>query len=80
MIPTILATSIVAATIIVTGSIFMSQQMEADNDFQILKEEFTGMDWNNEITRILPTDNDLEKDWTLLWSDGTKEYVEGQTP
>jgi hypothetical protein len=80
MIPRIIVASIVVALIVISVSIvFSQQQFESENKFQVYKEEFKDVEWNNEITKILPRE-ELEREWTLLWSDGTEEFVQGQYP
>ncbi len=80
MIPRIIVASIVVALIVISVSIvFSQQQFESENKFQVYKEEFKDVEWNNEITKILPRE-ELEREWTLLWSDGAEEFVQGQYP
>ncbi len=80
MIPRIIVASIVVALIVISVSmVFSQQQFESENKFQVYKEEFKDVEWNNEITKILPRE-ELEREWTLLWSDGTEEFVQGQYP
>ncbi len=80
MIPRIIIASIVVALIVISVSIvFSQQQFESENKFQVYKEEFKDVEWNNKITKILPRE-ELEIEWTLLWSDGAEEFVQGQYP
>ncbi len=80
MIPRIIVASIVVALIVISVSIvFSQQQFESENKFQVYKEEFKDVEWNNKITKILPRE-ELEIEWTLLWSDGAEEFVQGQYP
>ena len=55
MIPRIIVASIVVALIVISVSIvFSQQQFESENKFQVYKEEFKDVEWNNKITKILP--------------------------
>ena len=77
----IIAISIIIATIIVFSSaVYTQQEVESQNKFKVYKEKFDNVEWNNEVTKILPTENNLNKDWTLLWSDASEEFIQGQSP
>ncbi len=72
---------IVIAVIIVSSSILFSQQkVESENKFQVYTEKFDNFEWNNEVTRILPREGELGREWTLMWSDATEEFVQSQSP
>ena len=77
----IIGTSIVIGIIIIVSStIFSFQQMQSNNEYVISEERFKDTEWNNELTRNLPTDYDLGVDWELLWSDGSENYIHGENP
>ena len=81
MIPKIIACSLIAATIIVTFAIgFTQQETKAENEFNVYQEKFNDKDWNNDITKLLPREGDLGREWKLLWSDGSEKFSEGESP
>jgi len=73
--------SIVISLIIISGiTMYSYQQSELGNDFQIHKEKIKGTEWNEEITLILPREEDLGEDWILMWSDSTEDFIQGENP
>jgi len=79
--PKIITVSIIVAVFIVSiSSLFSLQEVESDNKFQINEEKFDEIDWNNDATKILPRGEGLGEDWTLMWSDGTQEFVAAESP
>jgi len=77
----ILGISIIIGVLIVSGAIVFSyQQVESENDFKVYKERIYDSEWNGEITKILPREKELGKEWDLLWSDSSKEFVQGENP
>jgi len=77
----IIVSSIIVAMIIVSVSLsFTLQEIESANKFQIYVERLDKIDWNNDATKILPNAGELGVEWTLMWSDGAKESVKGDTP
>ena len=56
------------------------QQNELEKKILVSEESFDNIEWNNEVTRILPRGEDLEGEWALFWSDATKEFVHGDPP
>lgn len=81
MVSKIIITSILIAMIIISASLtFTLQEVESDNKFQIYEERLDKIDWNNDATKILPKAGELGDGWKLLWSDGTKEFVEATNP
>jgi len=71
---------IISLSIIFGSTIFSYQQSELENDFQVYNEKIYGTEWNEEITQILPREEDLGKEWTLMWSDSTEQFIEGENP
>jgi len=72
---------VVIAVIIVSSSIVFSQQkVESENNFQAYIVRFDDFEWNNEVTRILPREGDLGREWTLMWSDATEEFAQTEYP
>ena len=71
---------VIAAIIVFSSAIYTQQEVESQNKFKVYKEKFDDVEWNNEITKILPREGDLGREWTLLWSDGPEEFNEGQSP
>lgn len=81
MVSKIIVTSIIVAMIIVSVSLsFTLQKIESANKFQIYVERLDKIDWNNDATKILPNAGELGAEWTLMWSDGSKEVVKGDAP
>lgn len=81
MVSKILVMYIMVAVISFSGSVaYFQQQNESENNFQIIEEDFDSIEWNNEVTRILPRGEELEGKWTLFWSDSTEEFVPGESP
>ena len=81
MVSKILAIYIMMAVITFSASVvFFQQQNESENKFKVNKEIFKNVEWNNEVTRILPRGEELEEKWTFFWSDSTKEFVHGESP
>lgn len=81
MLSKIIVTSIFIAAIIVSASsLFSLQEIESAKKFQIYEERLDKIDWNDDVTKILPNDVDLGVEWTLMWSDGAKEVVKGEAP
>jgi len=77
----ILGISIIFGVVIVSGVIVFSyQQVESENDFKVYKERIYDSEWNEEITKILPKEKELGKEWDLLWSDSSKEFIQGENP
>jgi len=77
----ITGTSIIISLIIIFGAtLFSYQQFELENDFQVYNEKIYGTEWNEEITQILPREADLGKEWTLMWSDSTEQFIIGENP
>jgi len=73
--------SIVISLIIISGiTMYSYQQSELGNDFQIHKEKIKDTEWNEEITLILPREEDLGEDWILMWSDSTEDFIQGENP
>ena len=71
---------IIAAIIISSATMFSYQQSKSENDFQVYKEKIYGTEWNEEITKILPRELDLGKEWELMWSDSSEDFIQGQNP
>ena len=81
MISKIIVSSIIVAVIIVSASsLFTIQEIESVKKFQIYEEKVKSIDWNNDAAKILPNEGELGVEWTLMWSDGTKEFVEAESP
>lgn len=81
MISKIIVSSIIVAVIIVSASsLFTIQEIESVKKFQIYEEKVKSIDWNNDAAKILPNAGELGAEWTLMWSDGTKEFVEAESP
>ena len=81
MVSKILATYIIIAAIIFSTAIVnFQQQSESENKFQVYKEKFSNVEWNNELTKNLPTQTDLGREWIPLWPDGAEEYSEVENP
>lgn len=81
MVSKILVMYIMVAVISFSGSVlYFQQQIESENNFQVNEGNFDSMEWNNEVTRILPRGEELEGKWTLFWSDSTEEFVHGESP
>lgn len=77
----IIGSSLVIAIIIVSSSIlFSQQQVESENKLQVKTEKFQGVEWNDEVTKILPRQGELGKEWTLLWSDATEKFIQAESP
>jgi len=76
----IITTIIIAVSIVSISSLFSLQEIESVNKFQIYEERLENIDWNNDATKILPKAGELGDGWKLLWSDGTKEFVETSNP
>jgi len=77
----ILGISFIIGAAIVSGAIVFSyQQVESKNDFKVYKERIYNLEWDEEITKILPREKELGKEWDLLWSDSSKEFVQGENP
>jgi hypothetical protein len=76
----IVITIIIAVSIVSISSLFSLQEIESVNKFQIYEERVKSIDWNNDATKILPNAGELGDGWKLLWSDGTKEFVEASNP
>lgn len=62
------------------SAVYFQQQNESKNNFQINGGNFGSMEWNNEVTKILPRGGELEEDWILFWSDSSEEFVQGEFP
>jgi len=80
MVSKILSMYIIIAIITFSVSVLYFQQQESETKIELYKEKFGDIEWNNEVTKILPREGKLEEGWTFLWSDGAEEYIEGQTP
>ena len=81
MISKIIVSSIIVSVIIVSASsLFTIQEIESVKKFQIYEERVKSIDWNNDVAKILPNARELGVEWTLMWSDGAKEFVKGETP
>ena len=77
----IIGTSIIISLIIIFGAtLFSYQQFELENDFQVYNEKIYGTEWNEKITQILPREADLGKEWELMWSDSTEQFILGENP
>ena len=77
----IIGISIIIALIFISGAtIFSYQQTESINDFQVYKEKIYDEEWEKEITQILPREIDLGKEWTLMWSESTENFIQGENP
>ncbi len=76
----IITAIIIAVSIVSISSLFSLQEIESVNKFQIYEERLENIDWNNDATKILPKAGELGDGWKLLWSDGTKEFVETSNP
>jgi hypothetical protein len=73
--------SIIISLIIIFGAtLFSYQQFESENNFQVYNEKIYGTEWNEKITQILPREGDLGKEWELMWSDSTEQFVAGENP
>ena len=81
MVSKILVMYIMVAVISFSGSVlYFQQQNESENNFQVSEGDFDSIEWNNEVTRILPRGEELEGKWTLFWSDSTEKFVHGESP
>ena len=81
MVSKIIVTSIFIAVIIISASsLFSLQEIESVKKFQIYEERVKSIDWNNDVAKILPNARELGVEWALMWSDGAKEFVKGETP
>lgn len=77
----IIGLAIVIATVIISSSIIYSHQESKSQDkLKIKTEKFDSIEWNDEATKILPKQGELGNEWRLLWSDGTKKYLESESP
>ena len=73
--------SIVMAAIIVAAAIAIAyEEVQTENEFNVQKEKLYDAKWDEETTKNLPRHEDLGAGWTLLWSDASKEFVEGENP
>ena len=77
----IIGASIVIAIIIILGAFGISyEKFQSENKFQVHIEKIYDSKWNEETTKILPRQEDLGKDWVMLWSDGSEKKVKGENP
>ena len=73
--------SLIIAVIIVSGAFVISyQKVQSEKEFQVHKEKIYDSEWNEETTEILPREEELGKEWNLLWSDSSKELIQGENP
>ena len=63
-----------------TSVLYFQQEKESGYRFQIQKQTFDEIEWNNEVTRILPRGEDLGNEWYMLWSDASEEFIQGESP
>jgi len=81
MVSKILAIYIIIAAITFSGSVlFFQQQNESENGFQVYKEKFNDVEWNTEVTKILPREGELGNEWMYLWSESSEKFVAGELP
>ena len=73
---------VVIGIIIVVVSFFISaiQNSESDSVVKKTKVDFDSLEWNNEVTKLLPKQSQIGKEWTPLWSDGSNMFVQGEMP
>jgi len=77
----VVGTSIVIAFVVILGSvIFSEQENESVKNYRVQEEKINNIEWNNEITRILPKITDLDEKWILMWSDSSEEFIHGEPP
>ncbi|QLH02722.1 hypothetical protein C5F47_03705 [Nitrosopumilus cobalaminigenes] len=78
---TIIGINLIIGAAIISGAVVISdQQADSENKIQVYKEKIYDSEWNEEITKILPRGGELGKDWNLLWSDSSKEFIKGENP
>lgn len=80
MVSKILAVYIIIAVIAFSSSVIFFQQQESEKKIQTNTEKFIEVDWNDEATRILPREGELNKEWNLKWSDSTQEFLHAESP
>lgn len=81
MVSKILVMYIMIAVIAFSVSVvYFQQQNQIKNDSQMAEVDFDSIEWNNEVTRILPRGVELEKKWVLFWSESSEEFVQGEPP
>jgi len=81
MVSKILVMYIIIAVISFSVSVvYFQQQNQIKNDSQIAEVDFDSIEWNNEVTRILPRGGELDESWVLLWSESSEEFVHGEPP
>ena len=77
----IIGISMVIAISIIFGSVlFAQQQVKSENEIQVYKEELRDVEWDNEVTRLLPKREVFEKEWNLMWSDSTEKFAYAEKP
>lgn len=76
----IIYASIIIATIIIVGATVLSYQQVQSEKFQVNKEKIYDSAWDEEITKILPREESLGKEWILKWSDSTEKFIQGENP
>ena len=77
----IICISVIIAVIIVSGAFVISyQKVQSEKEFQVHKEKIYDSEWNEETTKILPREEELGKKWALMWSDSSKEFIQGENP
>ncbi len=76
----IIYASIIIATIIIAGATILSYQQVQSEKFQVNKEKIYDSAWDEEITKILPREESLGKEWILKWSDSTEKFIQGENP
>jgi hypothetical protein len=81
MVSKILVMYIMIAVISFSVSVvYFQQQNQIKNDSQIAEVDFDSIEWNNEVTRILPRGGELGEKWVLFWSESSEEFVQGEPP
>ena len=60
--------------------LYFQQEVKSENRFQVQKISYDDVEWNNEVTKLLPREGELENGWTPMWSDASESFVHGESP
>ena len=68
--------------IIFALSIGISSQQNSNADIQIenVSADYNSKEWNNQVTKILPKQDQIGDKWIPLWSDSSQEFKQGEKP
>lgn len=74
--------AVMAGIVIIAISIGISSQQNSKADIQTKNTiiDYGNEAWNNQVTKILPKQNQIGKQWIPLWSDSSKEFIQGEDP